>query len=106
MITNKNYNVDLANLSDKKLLYDFAKEMNFDIKAQSRKITRVSTLIKLLESPGLMVSAPGVSKTMLLSSDPDELCDRLKLLLQDKHAKNISNIITDEIVARFDKLLE
>ena len=33
MITNKNYKVDLANLSDKKLMYDFAKEMNFDTKA-------------------------------------------------------------------------
>ena len=27
MITNKNYNVDLVSLSDKKLMYDFAKEM-------------------------------------------------------------------------------
>ena len=32
MITNKNYNVDLASLSDKKLMYDFAKEMHFDVK--------------------------------------------------------------------------
>ena len=40
MITNKNYNVDLANLSDKKLMYDFAKEMNFDLKAQGNKPTR------------------------------------------------------------------
>ena len=32
MITNKNYNVDLASLSDKKLLYDFVKEMIFDLK--------------------------------------------------------------------------
>ena len=30
MITNKNYNVDLASLSHKKLMYDFAKEMHFD----------------------------------------------------------------------------
>ena len=30
MITNKNSNVDLASLQDKKLMYDFAKEMNFD----------------------------------------------------------------------------
>ena len=29
MITNKNYNVDLAGLSDKKLMYDFAKEIIF-----------------------------------------------------------------------------
>ena len=33
MITNKNYNVNLASLQDKKLMYDFAKEMNFDTKA-------------------------------------------------------------------------
>ena len=32
MITNKNYNVDLASLADKILMYDFAKEMNFDLK--------------------------------------------------------------------------
>ena len=45
-ITNKNYNVYFANLSDKKLLYDFAKEMNFDIKAQGNKSTRDRTLKK------------------------------------------------------------
>ena len=32
MITNKNYNVDLASLADKKLMYDFGKEMHFDVK--------------------------------------------------------------------------
>ena len=37
MITNKNYNVDLPSLSDIKLLFDFAKEMHFDVKAQSKK---------------------------------------------------------------------
>ena len=99
MITNKNYNVDLASLSDKKLKYDFAKEMNFYINDQGRKSTRDSTFIKLLKSPGLLVSASGVSKTLFLSSDPDELCRRLKLLLQEKHAGNISDIINDKIVA-------
>ena len=39
MITNKNYNVDHASLSDKKLMYDFAKEMNFDTKALGNKST-------------------------------------------------------------------
>ena len=50
--------------------------------------------------------ASGVSKTIILSSDPNELCDRLKLLLQEKHAGNNSDIINDEIVAIVDKLLE
>ena len=106
MITNKNYNVDLASLSDKKLMYDFAKEMHFDVKKIGNKSTRDRTLIKLLKSPGLMISASGVSKTIFLSSDPDELCERLKLLLQEKHAGNNSDLINDEIVAIVDKLLQ
>ena len=79
---------------------------NFDLKAKGKKSTRDRTVIKLLESPGLVVSASGVSKTIFLSSDPDELCDRLKLLLQEKQAGNNSNIINDELVAIIDKLLE
>ena len=106
MITNKNYNVNLASLQDKKLMYDFAKEMNFDTKALGNKSTRDRTLIKLLKSPGSMVSASGVSKTIFLSSDPNELCDRLKLLLREKQAGNNSDIINEEIIAVFDKLLE
>ena len=57
MITNKNYNVDHASLSHEKLMYDFAKELNFDLKAQGNKSTRDRTLIKVLKSPGLMVFA-------------------------------------------------
>ena len=53
-----------------------------------------------------MVSASGVSKTIFFSSDPNEPCDRLKLLLQEKHAGNNSDITDQEIVAIVDKLLE
>ena len=106
MITNSKFNVDLASLSDKKLIYDFAKEMHFDTKASGNKSIRDRKLIKLLNSPGLIVSASGVSKTIFLSSDPNELCDRLKLILQEKHAGNNSDIINEEIVVIIDKLLE
>ena len=106
MITNGIFNVDLASLADKKLLYDFAKEMHFDPKASGNKSTRDRKLIKLLNSTGLMVSASGLSKTIFLSSDPNELCDRLKLLLQEKHAGNNCDIINDEIVTIVDNLLE
>ena len=104
MITNKNYNVDYASLSDKKLMYDFAKEMNFDKSRVGNKSTRDRTLITLLNSPAIMAS--GISKSIILSSDPDELCERLKLILQEKKAGNNSDIINDEIVAIVDKLLE
>ena len=103
MITDENYNVDLASLSDEKIMHDFAKEMNFDLKAQGNKSTRDRTLIKLLKSPAIIAS--GISP-IFLSSDPDELCNRLKLLLQEKHSGNNSDIINDEIVAIVDKLLE
>ena len=106
MITNSKFNVDLASLSDKKIMYDFAKEMHFDPKASGNKSTRDRKLIKLLNSPGLMVSASALSKTIFLSSDPNELCDRLKLLVQEKHAGNSSDIINNEIVTIVDKLLE
>ena len=79
--------------------------MHFDVKGFGRKSTRDRTLIKLLKSPSLMVSGSGVSKTIFLSSDPDELCNRLILLLQEKQTQNNSDIINDEIVAIVDKLL-
>ena len=103
MITNKNYNVDLASLQDKKIMYDFAKDMNFDLRAQSNKSTRDRTLTKLLKSPAIMAS--GVT-TIFLSENPDELCNKLKFLLQEKQAGNNSDIISQEIVALVDKLLE
>ena len=52
MITNKKCNLDHANLSDKKLMYVFAKKMNFDLKAHGNESIRDRTLIKLLKSPG------------------------------------------------------
>ena len=106
MITNSKFNVDLASLQDKKIMYDFAKEMHFDLNAQGNKSARDRKLIKLLNSPGLRVSASGISKTIFSSSDPNELCDRLKLLLQEKHAGKNSDIINQEIVVIVDKLIE
>ena len=46
MTTDKNYNVDLASITDNKLMYDFAKEMHFDERGQGRKSTGDRTLIK------------------------------------------------------------
>ena len=104
LITNYKFNADHSSSQDKKLIYEFAKEMNYDTKSTGRPSIRHSSIIKILESPAIMAS--GISKTIILSSDPNELCDRLKLLLQEKHAGNNSDIINDEIVAIVDKLLE
>ena len=50
--------------------------------------------------------ASGFSITIILSSDPNELCDRLKLLLREKNGGNNSNLIDEETVAIIDKILE
>ena len=95
MITNKNYNVDPANLSDKNLMFDFAKETNFDVKAQGKESNRDKTLIKIHSSPGLWVSASVVSKTIFLPSDPNDICNRLNFSLQEKQSGVNSNKINE-----------
>ena len=106
MITNKNYNVHFGSLEDKKLMYDFAKEMHFDVRGLSRKYTRDNTPIKLLKSPSLLVSASGVWKTIILSSDTENFWNTFKLLLQEKQASSKSDRTIVENIALVDKLLE
>ena len=104
VITNYKFNVDHSNQQDRKIVYEFAKEMNYDTKSTGRPSIRHESMIRLLDQPAIMAS--GTTKTIILSSDPNELCDRLKLLLQEKHGGNNSNLIDEEIDAVVDKLLE
>ena len=104
LITNYKVNADHSSPQDKKLIYEFAREMNYDTKSTGRPSTRHISITNIIESPAIMAS--GISRTIILSSNPNELCDRLKLLLQEKQAGNNSDIINDEIVAIVDKLLE
>ena len=68
MISSENYSVDLASLSDKKMKYDFEKDLYFDVKAPGDKSTRDCTLIRLLNSPGIKFSASDVSKEIFLKN--------------------------------------
>ena len=104
VITNYKFNADQSNQQDRKLIYEFAKEMNYDTKSTGRPSIRHNSIVRLLDQPAIMAS--GFSKTIFLSSDPNELCDRLKLLIQKKHGGNNSNLIDEKIVAIIDKLLE
>ena len=80
--------------------------MHFNKTVSGKKMTRDRTLTKLVKSRGLMLSASGISNTKFLSSNPDELCNRLKLLIQGKQAGNNLVIIIEEMAAIIDKLLE
>ena len=104
LITDYKFNAEYSSPQDKKLIYEFAKEMNYDTKSIGRPGVRHNSIVKILNSPAIMAS--GISNIIILSSNPDELCDRLKLLLQEKHAGNNSDLINQEIFSIVDKLLE
>ena len=55
-ITDYDFNVNHANPQDQNLIYEFGKEMKFDIKQKGRKSNRDKSMIKLLKSPVIMVS--------------------------------------------------
>ena len=101
--THKNYNVDLANLTDKKFEYDFAKEMYFDERALGNKSTRDKSLIRLLQSPAIVVF--GIT-AIFFPENPNELCHRFIFLLRKKQAGINSNMINEEIVGIADIYLK
>ena len=75
-----------------------------NIKQKGRKSDRDKYIIKLLKSLAIMAS--GIPNIKILSSDPDELCNRLKLSLQEKQAGNNSVYINREILAIINKFLQ
>ena len=104
VITDYKFNVDNSNKQNRQIIYEFGKEMKYKLKNKGRPSIRHNSMTRLLnQSP---ITGSGFTKTIILSSDPDELCNRLRLLLQEKHAGNNSDIINKESVAIVDKLLE
>ena len=71
---------------------------------RKEKSDRDKSIVRLLKLPAIMAS--GISNIIILSSDPDALCNRLRLILQEIQAGNNSDLINKEIVAIVDKLLE
>ena len=77
--------------------------MNFNIKQVGRKSPRVGSFKKIVESPAIIASE---ITTIFLTFNPNQLCHRLKLLIQEKKAAKVSDIINEEIKAIADNLLE
>ena len=55
-MTNYNFMIDHSNPQDQKLIYEFAKELNFDIRQKGRKSDGDTSLMKLLKTPANMAS--------------------------------------------------
>ena len=82
-MTNNKFNVDHSNQQNRKIIYEIGKEMKYNtLKNKGRPPVRHKSMIRLLNQPP--ITASGFTKTIILSSNPDELCNRLRLLLQKK----------------------
>ena len=75
MMTSNNYNVDLAKLTDKKLLFDFAKEMYFDEKTLGTESDRDKSLIRL---PKLTAFMEGFFKEEITSKSKVQITKETK----------------------------
>ena len=105
VMSNNKFNVDNSSQQNREIIREFAKEMKYNtVKNKGRPPVRHKSMIRLLNQRP--ITASGFTKTIILSSDHDELCNRLRLLLQEKPAGNNSDIINKESVAIVDKLLE
>ena len=56
VITNYKFNVDHSNQQDRKIIFEFAKEMNYDTKSTGRPSIRHNSWIRLLNQPAIMAS--------------------------------------------------
>ena len=102
-MTNYDFKISHSNPQDQKLLFEFGKEINFNIEQKGRKSNRDKFLINLLNSTTIRASG---RSTNFLSSDPEELCNKSKILLQEKQAGNSSKIIDEKIIEIAAKLIE
>ena len=87
-------------------MFDFAKEMYFDVRDLGNKSTRDKSISKMLNAPAIMAGSLKETNTRRLSCDPKKVCDRLKLFLQEKQAGDNSNINNERNVAIADKLIK
>lgn len=102
MITDYDFNKKES--PDAKQIINFLDEMHFNTKTTG-KSTRDKTLINNYYNKRAIL-ASGLQKVIFLSENPNELCDRLHLIIQEKQGGNDTNRFDNEIVAIIDKLLE
>ena len=89
-------------IQNENLIYNFLKDMKYDLNYGDKKVWSRYNIIKFLFQPQL---GSGI-KFGFLPSDPDELVDQLKLLYFEKVGGNDNPMLSEQIIAIADKLLQ
>ena len=96
-------------IQNENLIYYFLKDMKYDINYGDKKSSRYN-IIKYLFQPQLGSGRKFTSQRpvvcVFLPSDPDELVDQLKLLYFEKVGGNDNPMLSEQIIAIADKLLQ
>ena len=101
MITD--YNFIKPESLDAKPKVNFLDEMRFNKRATCKSNIDRNLIKNYYNKRSILASG---LETVFFSENPDELCDRIKLLLQEKRTGNNSNIIIRENVVIIDIKLE
>ena len=92
--------------------YNFLRDMNYDLNNGDRKSNRYNFIKSVLQpqiGSGLTFTGQRPANPVVcvfLPSDPDELVDQLKLLYFEKVGGNDNPMLSDQIIAIADKLLQ
>ena len=99
-------------IQNENLIYNFLKDMKYDLNYGDKKSSR-NNIIKYLFQPQLGSGIKFTSQRpanpvvcVFLPSDPDELVDQLKLLYFEKVGGNDNPMLSEQIIAIADKLLQ
>ena len=100
-LTNFNTNTQHDKIKNIAVKYNFLRDMNYDLNYGDKKSNRYN-FIKSMLQPQI---GSGLN-FVFLPSDPDELVDQLKLLYFEKVGGNDNPMLSEQIIAIADKLLQ
>ena len=90
------------------LIYNFLKDMKYDLNYGDKKSKRYYFIKHLINQYTYQQSqsGSGLNQYIFLPSDPDELVDQLKLIVLEKVGGNDNPMLSEQIIAIADKLLQ
>ena len=97
------YKFNTTDKPDRELSIDIMDETLFDIHSRGKRLRDKSLIKNHFNERSILASG---FRTIFLSEKPNEICGKVKLLLQEKRAGKNSNIVNKKIVAINDKIVE
>ena len=98
-ITNTQFDKEIQNVN---AIYNFLKDMKYDLHYGVKKSSRYKIIRYSLQTQ----LGSALNRFVFLPSDPDELVDQLKLTVLEKVGGNDNPMLSEQIGAIADKLLE